>query len=74
VKAWLWLVLVGGLAAAVLSQAVRSGAEAPSSPPLVVEQEPVTQVDARLLGEGWLPKPDRQPLPIERELAGNQLA
>jgi len=74
VKAWLGLALVGGLAAAVLSQAVRSGPEAPSNPPLLLLQEPVTQVDARLLGEGWRPQPDRQPLPFERELAGNQLA
>ena len=73
-KPWLGLVLVGGLAAAVLSQAVRSGPDAPPSPPLVLLQEPVTQVDALLLGEGWRPKPDRQPLPFERELAGNQLA
>lgn len=70
----LWPALAVGLATVLLSQAVRSGPDAPSSPPLLEVQEPVTQVDARLLAAGWRPKPDRQPLPFERELAGNQLA
>ena len=65
---------MAGLAAVVLSQAVRSGPDAPASPSLLVVQEPVTQADARLLAAGWTAKPDRQPLPFERELAGNHLA
>ena len=70
----LGLALGAGLAAVVLSQAVRSGSDAPASPLYLVLQEPITQADARLLAEGWMPKPDRQALPFERKLAGNHLA
>jgi hypothetical protein len=69
----LGLALGAGLAAVVLSQAVRSGSDAPASPWYLVLQEPITQADARLLAEGWMPKPDRQPLSFERKLAGNHL-
>ena len=70
----LGLALGGGLAAVLLSQVVRSGPDAPVSPPYLLLQEPITQADARLLAEGWMPTPDRQTLPFERKLAGNHLA
>jgi len=69
-----------GLAAAAggallgLAQAIRSGAEPPGAPPVLVVQESIVQVDARLLANGWLPNPEREPLLFERERAGNRLA
>jgi hypothetical protein len=70
----LGLALGAGLAAVLLSQVVRSGPDAPASHLYLVLQEPITQADARLLAEGWMPTPDRQTLPFERKLAGNHLA
>lgn len=57
-----------------LSQVVRSGVEAQAALPVVAPQEPISQVDARLLADGWIAKPDRDPLPFERERAHNNLA
>ena len=34
----------------------------------------MTQADARLIAAGWAPDPDREPLPLDRKLAGNSLA
>jgi hypothetical protein len=55
------LALVIGLAAVVLSQAVRFGPDASGTFSLLVVQEPLTQADARLLASGWKAKPEWQP-------------
>ena len=68
------LAAIAGLAALALTQAVRSGADAPVAAPDLAVQEPMAQADARLHADGWIPKPDREPLPFERERAGNNLA
>jgi hypothetical protein len=57
-----------------LSQVVRSGVEAQAALPVIAPQEPISQVDDRLLADGWIAKPDRDPLPFERERAHNNLA
>ena len=59
----------------VLTQAVRSGGDdSGSAPPALAANEPITQVDARFLAAGWAPQPEQEPLPLERKLAGNNLA
>ena len=70
----LGLGLAAGLGALAFAQAVRSGGETSPRPPDLVESEPMTQADARLIAAGWAPDPDREPLPFERKLAGNSLA
>ena len=70
----LGLSALAGLAALALTQSVRSGAALSSSPPTLVVQEPIARAHARLQAEGWAANPERQPLPFERERAGNQLA
>jgi len=69
--------LVFGLSAAVavmaLTQAVRSGGDPAEAPALAVN-EPIAVVNARLLVAGWSPQPEQEPLPFERERAGNNLA
>lgn len=57
-----------------MTHSVRSGADVPSTPPALVVQEPIARAHARLQAEGWAANPERQPLPFERERAGNQLA
>ena len=69
----LGLGLAAGLGALAFAQAVRSGGETSPRPDLV-ESEPMTQADARLIAAGWAPHPDREPLPLDRKLAGNSLA
>ena len=68
-----WLVLAAA-AVVVGIQAVRSGGDEQRPPPVVAPQEPISQVDARLIEEGWVPQSDRAPLPFERRLAHNDLA
>lgn len=72
-----WGRLVFGLSAAVaalaLTQAVRSGGDSAEAPALAVN-EPITVVNAHLLAAGWSPQPEQEPLPFERERAGNNLA
>jgi hypothetical protein len=57
-----------------LTQVVRSGGGAQAEPSVVGPREPIDQANARLLADGWIPKPDREPLPFERERAGINLA
>ena len=69
--------LVFGLSAAfaaiALTQAVRSGGDSAGAPALAVN-EPIAVVNAHLLAAGWSPRPEQEPLPFERERAGNNLA
>ncbi len=65
--------LSAAVAAIVLTQAVQSGGDSAEAPALAVN-EPIAVVDARLLAAGWSPQPEQEPLPIERERAGNNLA
>lgn len=69
--------LVFGLSAAVaalaLTQSVRSGGDSAEAPALAAN-EPIAVVNARLLAAGWSPQPEQEPLPFERERAGNNLA
>jgi hypothetical protein len=66
--------LAAALAAMALTQAVRSGGDdSGGASPALAANEPITQVDARLLATGWLPQPEQEPLPLERKLAGNNL-
>jgi hypothetical protein len=58
----------------VLTQAVRSGGDTETQLPAIEPREPISQVDSRLLAEGWVAKPDRDPIPFERRLAHNPLA
>jgi len=37
-------------------------------------EEPIVQADQRLRGQGWKPDPSLKPDPLDRHLAGNQLA
>lgn len=74
-----WTKRFCGLAAAVaavigLTQAVRSGGDAKAPLPVVEPREPISKVHARLLAQGWVAQPDRDPLPLERRLARNTLA
>ncbi|MFZ9947026.1 MAG: hypothetical protein ACO3FN_08145 [Vulcanococcus sp.] len=69
----MWLVLAAA-AVVVGIQAVRSGGDEQLPLPVVAPQEPISQVDARLIEEGWVPQSDRTPLPFERRLAHNVLA
>jgi hypothetical protein len=68
-----WLLTVAAATVIALTQVVRSGGGAQAEPSVVVPREPISQANARLLAEGWIPKPDREPLPFERERAGNNL-
>lgn len=79
VRRFVWpqrLALAGaaGLGVMALSQAVRSGSDQPVNTPFLLPREPISTVDARLHAEGWSARPDRDPLPDERRLAGNNLA
>jgi hypothetical protein len=67
-----WLAVAAAVVA--LTQAVRSGGDAQAELPVVAPQEPINQVDARLLADGWIAKPDRDPRPFERQRAHNNLA
>ena len=69
-----WLLTVAAATVIALTQVVRSGGGAQAEPSVVVPRKPISQANARLLAEGWIPKPDREPLPFERERAGNNLA
>jgi hypothetical protein len=69
-----WLLVVAAGAMVALAQVVRSGGDAQTALPVIAPQEPINQVDARLLADGWVAKPDRDPLPFERERAHNNLA
>jgi hypothetical protein len=69
-----WWLAVAVAAVVALTQAVRSGGDAQAELPVVAPQEPISQVDARLLADGWVAKPERDPLPFERRLAQNTLA
>jgi hypothetical protein len=69
-----WWLGVAAAAGVVLTQAVRSGGDTETQLPAIAPQEPISQVDARLLADGWVAKPDRDPLPFERRLAHNTLA
>jgi hypothetical protein len=66
--------VVAAAAGLVLTQAVRSGGDTETQLPAIEPREPISEVDARLLAEGWVAKPDRDPLPFERERAHNNLA
>lgn len=70
----LGVVVASTAVALALTQAVRSGAERKEDPPVLVLQESIGSADARLQSEGWIAKPDREPLQDERRLAGNNLA
>lgn len=69
-----WLLTVAAATVIALMQVVRSGGGAQAEPSVVGPREPIDQANARLLADGWIPKPDREPLPFERERAGNNLA
>jgi hypothetical protein len=69
-----WWLAVALAAVVALTQAVRSGGDAQAELPVVAPQEPINQVDARLLADGWIANPDRDPLPFERQRAHNTLA
>ena len=66
--------VVGAVVVIALTQAVRSGGEDQHDLPVLAPQQPIARADARLLADGWIPKPDREPLPYERERAANNLA
>lgn len=70
----LGLGFAAGVVALVLTQAVSSREDASPEPPALSVNEPITQVDARLVSAGWAPHPEQEPLPLERNLAGNNLA
>ena len=40
----------------------------------LLREEPIVQADQRLRGQGWKPDPSLKPDPLDRHLAGNQLA
>lgn len=69
-----WWLAVAVAAVVALTQAVRSGGDAQAELPVVAPQEPINQVDARLLADGWIANPDRDPRPFERQRAHNNLA
>lgn len=69
----MWLVLAAATVVVGI-QAVRSGGDEQLPLPAVSPQEPISQVDARLIEEGWVVRADRAPLPFERRLAHNNLA
>jgi hypothetical protein len=69
-----WLLMAGAAALLAIAQVVRSRSEALPELPVVTPQEPINQVDARLMADGWIAKPDRDPLPFERQRAHNNLA
>jgi hypothetical protein len=66
--------MAGAAALLAIAQVVRSRSEALPELPVVTPQEPINQVDARLMADGWIAKPDRDPLPFERQRAHNNLA
>lgn len=69
-----WLLVAGAAALLAIAQVVRSRSEALPELPVVTPQEPINQVDARLRAGGWIAKPDRDPLPFERERAHTEEA
>jgi hypothetical protein len=69
-----WWLVVAAAAGLALTKAVRSGGDTETQLPVIEPREPISQVDARLLAEGWVAKPDRDPIPFERRLAYNTLA
>jgi hypothetical protein len=70
----IWWLAVAAAAGVVLTQAVRSGGDTETQLPVIEPREPISEVDARLLAEGWAAKPNRDPLLFERRLAHNTLA
>lgn len=68
-----WLA-VAAAAAIGLTQPMRTGGHAKAQLPVVQPREPISKVDARLLAEGWVAQPNRDPLPFEWRLARNTLA
>lgn len=70
----LGITLAAAAAVMAVTQAVGSGGVESARPPQLAMNEPITEVDARFRAAGWVPHPDREPLPIERKLAGNNLA
>jgi hypothetical protein len=48
----------------------RPGGDSPEAPALAVN-EPIAVMNAPLLDTGWSPQPEQEPLPFERERAGN---
>ncbi|MEN9766153.1 hypothetical protein [Vulcanococcus sp.] len=42
--------------------------------PQLIPKEPIQRADQRLRGQGWQPAQGLNPDPLERHLAGNQLA
>ena len=72
-KRFSWLVLAAATVVVGI-QAVRSGGDEQLPLPAVSPQEPISQVDARLIEAGWVVRADRAPLPFERRLAHNNLA
>ena len=69
-----WLLVVGAVAVLALAQVVRSGGGSQTVLPVVAPHEPIKTVDARLLADGWIANPDRDPLPVERERSRNNLS
>jgi len=61
-------------AGVVLTQAVRSGGDTETQLPAIEPREPISQVEAPLLADDWVAKPDRDPLSFEQQLANNTLA
>jgi hypothetical protein len=69
-----WLLVVAAGAVLALAQVVRSGGDAQTVLPVVAPHEPIKRVDARLLADGWIANPDRDPMPVERERSRHNLS
>lgn len=67
------LLIAAAVIAVGLAQTVRSGSEEARPLPELAEDTPIEQVNQLLLAEGWQPQPEQTPLPMERQLAHNQL-
>lgn len=70
----LGLGVAAGVVVMALAQVVRSGGDDSAGLPVLTAHEPIAQVNARLLAAGWTARPEQDPLPLERQLAGNNLA
>ena len=57
-----------------LAQVVRFGGGSQTVLPVVAPHEPINRVDARLLADGWIANPERDPLPVELERSRNNLS
>jgi len=67
------IVVAVGAAGLMWIDAVRSVAADSHVEPALALQEPIQRVDARLKADGWMVRPERQPLATEHALSGNRL-